>query len=133
MHRYSGFSLIEMLVVVTILAILAAIAYPAYQEYIHRARRADALDALLHIQNLQEKWRASHPVYGSLDLIGYPGADSPAGYYRLALSQANATGYNLAATAVGLQATDSDCVTITLVVNAANPRGLKAPPNCWHK
>ncbi|MFA5495975.1 MAG: type IV pilin protein [Porticoccaceae bacterium] len=133
MRRYPGFSLIEMLVVVLIVAILAAIAYPAYREYIHRARRADALDAMLHIQNLQEKWRASHPAYGSLELIGYPGGDSPAGHYRLVTSRAGATGYSITATAVGVQTGDSECATMTLVVDAANPRGLKSPAKCWHR
>lgn len=38
MKRQSGFTLIELMIVVAILAILAAIAFGAYQDYVMRAR-----------------------------------------------------------------------------------------------
>ena len=41
-NKDSGFTLIEVMIVVAIIAILAAIAYPSYQEYVKRAHRADA-------------------------------------------------------------------------------------------
>jgi type IV pilus assembly protein PilE len=43
-HRrpISGFTLIELMIVVAIVAILASIALPSYTSYIARARRADA-------------------------------------------------------------------------------------------
>jgi type IV pilus assembly protein PilA len=41
-RRHSGFSLIELMIVVAIIAILAAIAFPAYQKYVAKSKIAAA-------------------------------------------------------------------------------------------
>ncbi|MFH6564041.1 prepilin-type N-terminal cleavage/methylation domain-containing protein, partial [Aeromonas caviae] len=45
MKRQSGFTLIELMIVVAIVAILAAIALPAYQNYTNKARFTQAISS----------------------------------------------------------------------------------------
>ena len=53
--RYTGFTLIEVMIAMAIIAILTAIAFPSYQSYITRSSRAAAQTELLEMANLQEK------------------------------------------------------------------------------
>ncbi|KGM42175.1 hypothetical protein JY96_13170 [Aquabacterium sp. NJ1] len=52
----SGFTLIEVMIVVAIVAILSAVAYPAYQDYIVRSKIPDATSYLSTNQVKMEQW-----------------------------------------------------------------------------
>ena len=58
--KISGFTLIELMIVVIIVGILTMIALPAYQDYARKSRRADVLTKLLDTQLHEEKWRAKN-------------------------------------------------------------------------
>ncbi|MGH8467618.1 MAG: type IV pilin protein [Gammaproteobacteria bacterium] len=51
----SGFTLIEVMIVVAIVGILSAIAYPSYQQHVRSSRRADAQAALLELAQIMER------------------------------------------------------------------------------
>lgn len=61
----TGFTLLEVMIVVVIVATLAAIAIPSYQDQAQRARRVDATEALLSIAGLQERYFLQHNKYAS--------------------------------------------------------------------
>jgi len=51
----SGFTLIEVMIVVAIVGILSAIAYPSYQDHVRSSRRADAQAALSELAQFMER------------------------------------------------------------------------------
>ena len=140
-RRCGGFTAIELLIAMVIAGVLAAIAYPSFRGVVDRSRRADAIGALLLAQLAQERWRANQLAYGNLGDIGVP-ATSSAGHYALEASALTASGYELRATAVGVQQRDAECRHLRLamagaqVAYASGPDATVANPTdlnrrCW--
>lgn len=61
--KNSGFTLIEVMVVVAIVAIIAAIAMPSYQEHVARTRRAEAVGLLLEGAQALERYYSANGTY----------------------------------------------------------------------
>jgi type IV pilus assembly protein PilE len=101
--RASGFTLIELMIVVAAIAILAAIALPSFNEQVRKSRRSTAVANIASRQLELEKWRADHPTYvGS----AVPASDSSTNLsYVIALTP-SATGYTITATPQGGQTGD---------------------------
>ncbi|MDP3168247.1 MAG: type IV pilin protein, partial [Hydrogenophaga sp.] len=62
-RRDSGFTLIELMIVVAIIGILSAVAYPSYTEYIRRGARSEATAALLETQQFMERYYGANNRY----------------------------------------------------------------------
>jgi len=54
--RQSGFTLIELMIVVAVIGILSLIAYPSYQRYVQRANRSQAEQLMLNIANREQQY-----------------------------------------------------------------------------
>jgi type IV pilus assembly protein PilE len=131
MKRQSGFTLIELMIVVAVVGILAAIAYPAYQDYVRKARRADAMNALAEIRIEQEKWRANNTTFASnLASLGLA-SESKEGHYNLSITAATASDFTAEADPKGDQASDTDCDPFR--VTRAGPDYGAADRDCWSR
>ena len=109
--RNSGFTIIELMIVVVIVAILLALAYPSYVDYVRRANRGEAQQILLNWSVNQEIFRANNPCYAQTSapscangpgFIPLPSHDK----FTFSLDEANATAFSISATAVGDQEND---------------------------
>jgi type IV pilus assembly protein PilE len=127
----SGFTLIEVMIVVVVIAILSAVALPAYQGSVRKARRVDARGALTTVAQLLERYNTQNNSYVGATLGTGAGALYPAasenGYYTLSLSNLAANSFTVTATPAGSQTQDS-CGTYSLTEAA-----IRAPTTagCW--
>lgn len=140
--RHSGFSLIELMIVVAVVAILATIATQSYRRYAMRANRTDAKNVLLQIQVAQEKYFLQSNSY--VTTLANIAAAPPAGLgmpvnaatgvtisgnYSIAFTVATPTSYTVTATAIAGQATDTDCPTLS--VDQSGQKLPGPPSSCW--
>lgn len=80
MLKKSGFSLIELMIVIAIIAVLSMIAVPNFMKYLAKAKRAEAYMQLSSIYAAQKTYWAEHGRY-STQLAGQGGIGwSPEGY-----------------------------------------------------
>jgi type IV pilus assembly protein PilE len=137
MNKASGFTLIELMIVLVIVGVLLGIALPAYQGYTLRSHRTDAHASLLDLAARQERFVAQNNSY-STEVSGATGLNlgrtsSNEGYYNLSAAACAggniATCYVLTATAAGNQANDTACLTITY--DSAGNKSSSTPGECW--
>lgn len=124
----SGFTLIEVMIVVAIIGILAAIAYPSYLEQVRETRRANAQADMLELASYVERFYSENYTYDGAGGANQPFNQSPQtgqSYYQLNLQNLTATGFGVQAIPQGSQANDS-CGTMTL-----NETGAGTPADCW--
>ena len=132
----SGFTIIELMIVVIIISILVALAYPSYIKYVRKSKRGDAQQLLMNWSINQEIWRSNNPTYNNITTAGTDGYMIPsADDYNFSLvGTPDATTYMLQARfkagndQENVTARDSTipCNTLTMDQN-----GVKLPAACW--
>lgn len=121
--RDSGFTLIELMIVVAIVAILAAVALPAYTDYITRSRIPDATSNLATKRVQMESFFDNNRTYVGATACAADTTTSQ--YFNFSCSVVDATSYTLQA--VGKSA----MAGFTFTVNQANSRTTPAVPSGW--
>ena len=76
LQRQSGFTLIELMIVVAIVGILAAVAYPAYTDQIRKGNRAEGRAALANLLQQQERYFTQRNTYLAF-AVGAADASTP--------------------------------------------------------
>lgn len=135
MKKNSGFTLVELMIVVAIVSILTLIAYPSYQSYVMKSKRSDAYSGLSQAVSDQEKFFSMNNTYRAQanPFAGTVTITSPEGYYNISVAiGASGTTFRATATAVAGGAQAGDTCNGFSVTNT----GLKAVSSgtmaeCW--
>ena len=114
-----GFTLVELMLVVAVAGVLSGVAYPSFMGQLQKIRRSDAFVSIMQMQAAQERWRANNPSYGSLADIAIS-STSNGGHYALLVTAQLDTGYEVLASALGVQANDAPCRNLRLRVDGGN-------------
>ena len=135
----NGFTLIETMVSVALLATLTGLTLPSLSQHWQHTRRHDAQNTLRQLHLRQIQWRGLHPQFaGTLLEMGWPQTTSSSGFYSISLQNATAQGYQLHATAIGIQTYDTVCQVMSLqflsdgtLVKTSNRHANTDPGRCW--
>jgi len=115
----SGFTLIELVIVVAIVAILAAIALPSYRQQVMKAHRSQAkADLLEYSQGVERYFSVNRTYVGATLPFAVSPRDGAGGspYYNLALAAVAGppSTYTITATPINSQTSDVRCGTLTV-------------------
>jgi len=143
-RKQSGFTLIELMIVVAIISILAAIAYPAYQNQVLRSYRADAKAALLENAQFMERNFSQSNAYNvkpngsSLSASDLPVQQIPRGggttRYTIDLGAGGpgATTFTVRAVPKNAQTKDTQCMTLSIDQTGKRAiSGSGSINDCW--
>ena len=124
-NRFSGFTLIKLMIVVAIVGILATIAYPSYQDYVRRSARAEARAAMLNMAQLQERNFSDRGAY-----VAITSAPRNDGWANANWSGGTSHGERKYEITVALNVVDANGNTQPFAITATPASGLWSDPTC---
>ncbi|WP_295983066.1 type IV pilin protein [uncultured Variovorax sp.] len=135
-NSQTGFTLVEVMIVVVIISILAAIAIPLYADYVRRARVTEALGLLAGMRPRMEQFFQDNRTFEHACDAGSVAA-KPADTKGFAFDCGTPTATTYTITATGVTGSSTDGFVYTL--KADGTRGTSslsagwtgAPASCW--
>lgn len=124
-RRISGFTLIELVIVMVVIGIIAAIAYPSYVESLNKAKRSEGKAAMSSIAQSLERCFTRHNAYNHASCPNGT-VQSESGYYSISINAASATSYSIQAQP---NFSDSRCGQMTM--NHQGQRTSNDNSYCW--
>ncbi|KLJ01739.1 type IV pilin protein [Luteimonas sp. FCS-9] len=142
-RRPTGFTLIELMIVVAVIAILAAIAYPSYEDAVRKSKRGQAKADLAELAQRAERFHTVRNTYvGFWETVNdgkdvqSPASGTAAYLIGMAVDAKRPNAFSLTATPQGRQAKDTRCGTLGLdqagrktIGGSPKPTGTVA--ECW--
>ena len=130
--KQSGFTLIELMIVVVIIGVLAALAYPSFSNQVDKTRRADAKTALLGAAQELERCFTRFNDYRECGFEVGTEFPSPDGFYLVTPTQLSATAYELTAVPEPPQTRDAlRCTTFVVRHTGAREATGTLEDQCW--
>jgi type IV pilus assembly protein PilE len=146
MQRGTGYTLIELMVVLAIVGVLAALAVPTLQQYIVKGKRAQAQAVLMQLMQQQERYytqNGSYLVFSAQSPAASPftwwsGANAAHSAYEIRAEQCPELALSACVLLTALPGTeqvdshfkDADCEVLTL--DSAGQRRASGPAQrCW--
>jgi len=139
MRHMSGFSLIELMIVVAVVGILSAIALPAYQEYVTRGKITEATSNLADMRVKLEQYFQDNRTYVGACVAG-TAAPLPTGtkYFTFTCPTLTATAFTVTATGIAgagmggfAYSVDQANVQSTAIGAPASADGWVTSATCW--
>jgi len=137
MRNSSGFTLIELMIVIGIISVLSAIALPAYNDYIMRGKLSEAYSQLSSLQVREEQYYQDNRAYNAAlsasgtnfnstcALTGNPQADQGFTCTAAGIAGVGTDGFSFSVDQAGTKA--------TVTIGTAAAQGWPSNGSCWIK
>lgn len=131
----TGFTLIELMIVVVVIGILASVAYPIYTDQVRKTHRGLAKADLVELAQLAERFHTVNNTYVGFSLGSSKGTftksprEGTARYYDLQTTTLENSKFVITASPVGDQGKDS-CGTLS-IDQLGKKMNTMGDDNCW--